>query len=124
MSNPRALAAAGAGTQDRINVKRLPPSSSPAVRIRQRPTLSEPVTVSQWWKNRIGESIRVSLGTYKNHNVLNVRTWWTDDDGVLKPGKGFSCSVRHAPKLAAALAKAVGKAIEFGLIDSAEDGNG
>jgi hypothetical protein len=79
--------------------------------------LSEPVTVAEWWKNRRGESIRVCLSAYEGRNLTDVRTWYTGDDGKLKPGKGFAAEVRHLPRLAAAIAKAEAKARELGLID-------
>jgi hypothetical protein len=79
--------------------------------------LSEPVTVAEWWKNRRGESIRVCLSAYEGRNLADVRTWYTADDGKLKPGKGFAAEVRHLPRLAAAIAKAEAKARELGLID-------
>jgi hypothetical protein len=70
------------------------------------PTLAEPAVVAEWWKNRGGETIRVSLSTYEGRNIVDVRTWFTGTDGVMKPGKGFACSVKHLPKLIAALGKA------------------
>jgi Transcriptional Coactivator p15 (PC4) len=84
--------------------------------------LSEPITVAEWWKNRRGESIRISLATYEGRNLADVRTWYPGDDGTLKPGKGFAAEVRHLPRLAAALAKAEAKARELSLIsDGAAD---
>ena len=40
-----------------------------------RPTLSEAITASEWWKNRRGESIRVTLSTYDGRNLVDLRTW-------------------------------------------------
>jgi hypothetical protein len=81
-----------------------------------RPTLSEPITIAEWWKNRGGESVRVTLSTYAGRrNLVDLRTWFTAD-GKLQPGKGFAADVRHLPRLAAALAKAVAKATELGLL--------
>jgi hypothetical protein len=80
-----------------------------------RPTLSAPIVVSEFWKNRGGESVRVTLTTYAERNLIDLRTWFTAD-GKLQPGKGFAADVRHLPRLAAALAKAVAKATELGLI--------
>jgi len=89
-----------------------------------RPTLSEAITVSEWWKNRRGESIRVTLATYGGRNLVDLRTWYTREGG-LKPGKGFAAAIRHLPRLAAALAKAEAKAAELGLItDDDDDGGG
>ena len=78
--------------------------------------LSEPVTIAEWWKNRRGESIRISLSTYEGRNLADVRTWYTAE-GKLKPGKGFAAEVKHLPRLASALVKAEAKARELGLID-------
>ena len=84
--------------------------------------LSEPITVAEWWKNRRGESIRVCLSAYEGRNLADVRTWYTADDGKLKPGKGFAAEVKHLPRLAAAIGKAEAKARELGLIiDEATD---
>jgi hypothetical protein len=85
-----------------------------------RPTLLEPIIVAQWWKNRGGESVRVTL-TYAERNLVDLRTWFTADDGKLQPGKGFAAEVKHLPRLAAALAKAVAKATELGLIPANDD---
>jgi hypothetical protein len=77
--------------------------------------LAEPITVSEWWRNRRGESIRVRLSTWEDRALIDIRTWYTAD-GKLKPGKGFAADVRHLPRIAAAFAKAVAKATELGLI--------
>jgi hypothetical protein len=78
--------------------------------------LSEPITIAEWWKNRRGESIRVRLSTYEGYNLVDLRSWYTGDDGKLKPGKGLACSVRHLPKLVDVLTKAAAKARELGLL--------
>ena len=87
----------------------------------RHPILPEPIIISEWWKNRGGESIRVRLSTYEGHNLVDLRTWWTSEDGTLRPGKGFACAVKHLPKLADALAKALARARELDLIDHTED---
>jgi hypothetical protein len=88
-----------------------------------RPTLSEAITVSEWWKNRRGESIRVTLSTHDGRNLVDLRTWYTAE-GRLKPGKGFAAEIRHLPRLAAALAKAEAKATELGLITDDDNDKG
>jgi transcriptional coactivator p15 (PC4) len=89
---------------------------------RPRPTLSQPVVVSEWWRNRSGQSIRISLSTYQGKNLINVRTW-TTVDGKLKPTvKGFAAELKHLPRLASALAKACSQARELGLITTDDDG--
>jgi hypothetical protein len=92
-------------------------NNSPSPAARRTAKLAEPIIISEWWRDRGGRSIRVSLNTYEGHNLVDVRTWWTGDDGKLKPGKGFACSVRHLSQLATAIAKAVERARELGLID-------
>jgi hypothetical protein len=85
--------------------------------------LPEPLTISEWWRNRSGASIRVRLSTWEGHNLIDIRIW-RSSDGKLVPGKGLAVGVKHLPRLAAALAKAVAKATELGLItdDAHNDG--
>ncbi len=77
--------------------------------------LSEPVVIAEWWKNRGGDSVRLTLTAFKGRNVLDLRTWYTAD-GKLMPGKGFTAEVRHLPRLAAAVTKAEAAARQRGLI--------
>jgi hypothetical protein len=84
--------------------------------------LTEPITVAEWWKNRRGESIRLTLSQVQGRSIVDLRTWFTQD-GKLKPGKGFAAEIRHLPRLAAALAKAERKARELGLIEDEETGD-
>jgi hypothetical protein len=51
--------------------------------------LAEPIIVAQWWKNRGGESVRVTLSTYADRNLVDLRTWFTAD-GKLQPRRGFA----------------------------------
>ena len=85
--------------------------------------LDEPIIIRQWWKNRAGEAVRVTLSTYADRNLVDLRTWFTAD-GKLRPGKGFAADVRHLPRLVAALTKAVAKATELGLISADNDNGG
>jgi hypothetical protein len=89
-----------------------------------RPTLSEPITIAEWWKNRSGASIRISLSSWEGHTLIDVRSWHPSSDGKLVPGKGLAVGVKHLPRLAAALAKAVAKATELGLITHDAHNNG
>jgi hypothetical protein len=56
------------------------------------------------------------LSKFQGRSIFDLRTWYTGEDGKLKPGKGFAAEVRHLPRLAAAIAKAESKARELGLI--------
>jgi Transcriptional Coactivator p15 (PC4) len=86
------------------------------------PALADPVVIAEWWKNRRGESIRLVLNRFEGRNIFDLRTWYTSD-GKLKPGKGFAAEIRHLPRLAAAIAKAVATARELGLIDDKGTGD-
>jgi len=90
---------------------------------RATPTLSESITVAEWWKKRGGQAIRVTLSTYDGHNLIDLRTWYTAD-GRLKPGKGFCAEAKHLPKLVLALGKACSRARGLGLITSAGNDDG
>jgi hypothetical protein len=65
----------------------------------------------------------VTLSTYADRNLVDLRTWYTTE-GKLQPGKGFAADVRRLPRLAAALAKAEAKATELGLITDDNDNGG
>lgn len=56
-------------------------------------------------KKNSRENLRVSLGTFEGHNLLNLRLWFTADaDSVERPSKsGFSLRVILIPELIAAL---------------------
>jgi len=79
--------------------------------------LTEPIIINQFWRNRSGQAIRVSLQMFKEKPLLDIRTWWIGKDGKLHPGKGFSCRLVHLRNLAGAVNKALEKAEELGLID-------
>jgi hypothetical protein len=84
----------------------------------RRPTLEEPVIVSRFFKNRRHDQIVTSLETYEGHNLVNIRTWFTDKAGIDRPtAKGISLVVRRLPDLLKALSAAQAKAIELGLLD-------
>jgi hypothetical protein len=82
----------------------------------QRTDFAEPIVIAEWWKNRRKESVRVCLSEYEGTPLIDVRTWFTQD-GKLKPGKGFCASIKHLPRLAAEIGKALAKARELGLVD-------
>ncbi|MCA1546315.1 transcriptional coactivator p15/PC4 family protein [Bradyrhizobium sp. BRP19] len=91
--------------------------------VRNPSPLAEPVEIAKFWKNRRrSESVRVSLSEYEGHPLINVRIYLTGTDGIDRPTpKGVAMGVHKLPELASALAKAVDKARELGLLD---DGGG
>jgi hypothetical protein len=84
--------------------------------------LAESLTIAEWWKNRRGQAIRVTLSSDNGRNLIDLRIWYTTD-GRMKPGKCFAAEVRHLPQLAAALTKAEAKATELALITD-DNGDG
>jgi hypothetical protein len=85
---------------------------------RQRPTLSEPVVVARWSKNRAGHAITLRLATLEGANVVDLRTFVPDGEGRLAPGRGFCAAVSHLPRLVKEFTKAAERAIELGWLDS------
>ena len=92
--------------------------SNPESARRKAPQLAEPVIIDRWWKNRAHDAVYVRLTPFKEHVLIDLRTWVTDPaDGITRPGKGFACTAKHLPRLHAALGKALAQARELGLID-------
>jgi len=86
-----------------------------------RPTLDGPIEIAKWWKNRRHDAIVVTLSTFENRNLVDVRTHVMDRKGCLVPTpKGVCMSVLRLPELAAAVTKALAKARELGLLDDDE----
>lgn len=75
-----------------------------------------PIVVSQWPRNS-RDTIRVKLDTYQGRNTIDVRSWYPDAEGKLKPGKGFTVSVAHLPALAKGFAEALRLANTLGLLE-------
>jgi hypothetical protein len=64
---------------------------------------TESVLIAQFEKNKKNE-VRVSVDTFddgKKH--INLRTFYKDENGVMKPGKGLSVSVELYKDLASAI---------------------
>jgi hypothetical protein len=79
--------------------------------------LQKPIVVSEFFCNRRGETVRVSLREYEGVAIVDARRFYTAKDGVLRPrSKGLAIAIRRLPELAAAITKALSKARELGLI--------
>ena len=84
-------------------------------------THGRPSHVVAEWDRNARERIRVELGQYNGRDTINARVWYWDDD-VLKPGRaGLTLATKHLPALADAMAKALAKARELGLIEDTPD---
>ncbi len=93
-------------------------------RNRQHATIDfDLVIVAEWPINKRGETARVSIEPYKGSPLVNIRKWFEDDDGEMRPSKGIALNVKHLPQLAEAVAKALTLARERGLIADDHEGD-
>jgi hypothetical protein len=79
--------------------------------------LAEPVTIATCWKNRGGDAVYVRLTSFKVFNLIDIRSWKADAQGISRPGKGIALQVKHLPWLHAAIGKAMAEARARGLLD-------
>ena len=62
-------------------------------------------------KNRT-EEIRVSLDDFKGNQLVNLRVWFQNSDGEMRPGKqGIAFKLALLPEVLAALHRAEGGAV-------------
>ena len=75
-----------------------------------------PIIIAEWPKNG-RENVRVSLGKYQSNYTIDIRLWYSAEDGTMRAGnKGLTLAVKHLPQLATALAEAERRAGELGLL--------
>ncbi len=76
----------------------------------------KPIIVGEWARNS-RETIRVSLDEFRGRQTIDLRCWWRDDGGNLRPGKGgLTLGIRHLPALASSLGRACDQARAAGLL--------
>jgi hypothetical protein len=81
------------------------------------PKLAEPVTVESLWINRAHDACVLTLSTWKNHNLIDIRKHTMDGKGHLVPTpKGITLKITRLPDLAKAIEKALRRARELGLL--------
>ena len=69
--------------------------------------MADAVFIERFWRNRKGEAVTVEIKKLDEGNVIDVRIWFTDRDGILKPSnKGICCSIRKLPDLARVITRA------------------
>lgn len=92
-------------------------------RAMDKPTISKPIIVAQFFKNRRKDIVRVALSEYEGHPLIDISQCFTDpkDGRVKATKKGVAIHIRRLPDLAKAINKAERKARELGLIDEASD---
>lgn len=67
------------------------------------PTFDNDRVVADFPKNA-RETVRVTLRSFNNRDLVDVRTWYYGPDGeTLLPGKGLTLSAAKLPELRAAL---------------------
>ena len=55
-------------------------------------------------KNRKGEEVRITVETFNGTRLLNLRVWYPDEDGVMRPGRqGISMRAEMVPDVRDAL---------------------
>jgi hypothetical protein len=89
----------------------------------QKPApLTEPIEISKEWKSRQRKiAIIGSLRSYEGHNLYDLREYYTDQAGCMKPStRGLCLSVRCLPELSRAVRRALEKARALNLLR--EDG--
>jgi hypothetical protein len=70
------------------------------------------------------ESIRIALDLFNGRHTIDVRAWWKDDVGNLRPVRGgITIAVRHLPALADGLANALDCACALRRIEPASNTN-
>jgi hypothetical protein len=79
---------------------------------------NEPIEVHKMSRDRRGNALVFSLKSYQGRAFFDLRTYYTDQDGIFKPtAKGVTASPSKLPEIAKAIVKAVNRARELGLID-------
>lgn len=71
--------------------------------------MSDPIIIKDIDRGR-GEVIRIEVSEYKGKKFLNLRIWYTDKEGVLKPTqKGVAFTPEMYEELKAAILEAGSK---------------
>jgi hypothetical protein len=91
----------------------------------RKPQLQEPVIVERLWANRRHDAVYVTLSTFRDQNLVDIRKHAMDASGKLVPTtKGIALNVARLRDLQKAVDRAVRKAVELNLIKSeSEDGS-
>jgi hypothetical protein len=82
---------------------------------------NEPIEIHKMSRDRRGNALVFSLKSYEGRAFFDLRTYYTDQDGIFKPtAKGITASPSKLPDIFKAIVKAVDRARELGLLDEAE----
>jgi hypothetical protein len=80
--------------------------------------LPEPIVCAEFWRNRRGESVRVQLREFEGQTLVDLRVHYLSGGKLMPTRKGLSIVVRRLPELAAAIGKALDRAVELGLLEA------
>lgn len=75
------------------------------------------VICAQFRRNK-RESVKVSLANFRGTTTIDVRCWYTTDDGDWPTRAGITISAKHLPELAAGINRALDEATARGLVKS------
>ncbi len=78
--------------------------------------IEEDVIVGSIVKNK-REEIRVTLSTFKGHDLVGCRIWFKAKDDYKPSSKGIALNVRILPELIGLLEEAEKKAVELGVLN-------
>jgi hypothetical protein len=79
--------------------------------------LTEPIEIGRFFKNRKGDIVVVQIKQFEGITFLDIRQFFTSDDGKSVPTKkGIAIGLRKLDELAGLIDKAITKAHELGLI--------
>jgi hypothetical protein len=90
--------------------------------VRQCPIAeNEPIEIHKMTRDRRGNALVFSLKSYQGRPFFDLRTYYTDTDGIFKPtAKGITASPSKLLEIFKAILKTVDRARELGLLK--EDG--
>jgi hypothetical protein len=82
------------------------------------PPLAEPIEISKEWKSRARKiAIVGTLRSYEGHNLYDLREYFTDQSGCMKPSsRGLCLSVQCLPELSRSVRRALEKARALNLL--------
>jgi hypothetical protein len=78
---------------------------------------NEPIEIHKMSRDRRGNALVFSLKSYQGRPFFDLRTYFTDHDGIFKPtAKGITASPSKLLESFKAISKSVERARELGLI--------
>ena len=90
--------------------RKMPPRECPIAE-------NEPVEIHKMSRDRRGNALVFSLKSYRGRPFFDLRTYFTDTDGIFKPtAKGITASPRKLNEIFKAIGKTVDRARELGLL--------